>query len=481
MKIPYSNLLSFNGKAVAEPRGSLDSVQEQHVQVIWFEQKYFKELKTSSGDPVHVISPGIWNQNKGPDFLKAHLLIGNSEVYGDVEIHLSANDWYHHRHHCDENYNNVVLHVSLWNSSFVKPIVTENVRKIPQIFLENYLTVSLARIVTYIDLELYPYKKFVGSGKCSQLLFNNLSDQTTKEFFQSAAAWRLLQKGNHLHYCVENPDLSLPAGIATALGYKNNGDTFLQLFLALLPFKHLGEEVLYSLALGCCGIFENKFQNKWKHSDYYKRLYTMYLMSSLVNPVNIKFNLVYHQIRPFNHPARRLACLIKLLLDDKLSAFYSDLRDLWVQGWEKHCHWSKLKAELMDHLPTYEDPYWNHHYAFEEKPQPHLLPMMGNPLKQEILINAFIPLLYCEISNRSNPEEMAFFQDFYSTFKGSSSSKSQYLAHRFFGDSPKKNLMHQVDVKQGAYQLHRDFCVYYEASCEGCPFIDNYQNVINKT
>ena len=37
-------------------------------------------------------------------------------IVGDVELHVSAPDWYGHRHHLDAAYNGVVLHVVLWPS-----------------------------------------------------------------------------------------------------------------------------------------------------------------------------------------------------------------------------------------------------------------------------------------------------------------------------------------------------------------------------
>jgi len=479
MKNLYSSLLSPAGQILQEPKALFQCFNERHLQAIWLEQKYFKILKTSSGEQIKVVSPGIWNHNSGPDFLKAHFTIGEVEIYGDVEIHLSAGDWYHHGHHRDVRYNNVVLHVVLWNPKIAKPIITEDAKNIPQAFLENHLTYPLAKLVHLIDLDLYPYKKFLGSGKCSQLLFKELPDQSIFEFFQSAAAWRLLQKGNNLQYRVENPSCHLSAGMAMALGYKNNSEIFLQLFLLLYPLRHLGEEALYALALGSCGIFNKNFYDKWGGSDYYQHYHALYLMLALTYQVNFKFPLVYHQIRPFNHPVRRLACLVKLLIDESLSSLYPKMAHLWSQEWQKHHNWPRLRKELIDSLPSYKDSYWSYHYVFEKDPQADALPMMGKPLKQEILVNVFLPLLYCEISDRCHQEEMERFKDFYNTFSASFSGKSKYLAHRFFGDSSRKELLHQADVEQGAFQLHRDFCLHYEASCEGCPFIDNYKNFKN--
>ena len=60
--------------------------------------------------------------------------------------------------------------------------------------LKDLLTIPEARIVKLIDLDLYPYKHFVGSGHCARTLFGSLTDAKTLALFRSAAAWRLKTK-----------------------------------------------------------------------------------------------------------------------------------------------------------------------------------------------------------------------------------------------------------------------------------------------
>lgn len=82
------NLCSF-ATEVAEKKNVYHILTERHLQAMWLEQKYFHILKTCDGRHIEVISPGIWNSEAGPDFLKAHLKIGDQEYQGDIEIHLS--------------------------------------------------------------------------------------------------------------------------------------------------------------------------------------------------------------------------------------------------------------------------------------------------------------------------------------------------------------------------------------------------------
>ena len=165
---PYSSLIEKHPISLAEPKGKYNLLSERHLQALWFEQKYFRNLVTSSGEPVQVLSPGIWNAEAGPDFRRCHLKIGNRELRGDVEIHFADESWNQHQHQIDSRYDQVILHLSLWRPSQEKELFTNSGIPIARSYLEDGLTIPLIRIVQLIDLDLYPYKKFLGSGYCAR-------------------------------------------------------------------------------------------------------------------------------------------------------------------------------------------------------------------------------------------------------------------------------------------------------------------------
>ena len=66
---------------------------------------------TTDGMAVEILSVGQHNCDAGPDFSHAHLRIGTQEWVGNVEMHIRASDWRHHRHHTNPAYDNVILHV----------------------------------------------------------------------------------------------------------------------------------------------------------------------------------------------------------------------------------------------------------------------------------------------------------------------------------------------------------------------------------
>lgn len=76
----------------------------------------FDHLKTSDGQLVEILRPGILNSGDGPDFSNASIRIGVLVLHGDIELHLRCTDWYAHNHQTDINYNKVILHIVLEES-----------------------------------------------------------------------------------------------------------------------------------------------------------------------------------------------------------------------------------------------------------------------------------------------------------------------------------------------------------------------------
>jgi len=90
-----------------------DPLTERHVQALWFDaSKRPPVLRTTRGNVLRVIDPGVWNLEAGPDFRGAVLEVDGVRLVGDVEIHLRPSDWYAHGHGKDSAYRDVVAHVT---------------------------------------------------------------------------------------------------------------------------------------------------------------------------------------------------------------------------------------------------------------------------------------------------------------------------------------------------------------------------------
>lgn len=78
---------------------------------LWKYKMLGRDLHTLDGRDVEILSPGVHNDDAGPDYSNSVVKIGGETWAGNVEIHVKASDWYRHGHDKDAAYDSVVLHV----------------------------------------------------------------------------------------------------------------------------------------------------------------------------------------------------------------------------------------------------------------------------------------------------------------------------------------------------------------------------------
>lgn len=106
--------------SVAEIQGLEGSFSfaERLLQRIWLRGDFDRpRATTADGRAVRILNPGRWNSRGGPDFRDARLEIAGERLFGDIELHLRAQDWKAHGHSGDRNYDRVILHVVLFPPS----------------------------------------------------------------------------------------------------------------------------------------------------------------------------------------------------------------------------------------------------------------------------------------------------------------------------------------------------------------------------
>ena len=115
-------------------------MHEDYLQQIWSQSRLpSPQLKLTNGAPITVKNPGKHNvSHSGPDFKEACVEFDNLEFHGAVEIHVNGSDWYKHKHHQDEAYDSVVLHV-VYNNDVQ---VVQNGFSIPTLELKNLIDLS---------------------------------------------------------------------------------------------------------------------------------------------------------------------------------------------------------------------------------------------------------------------------------------------------------------------------------------------------
>jgi len=125
------DLKSRSGEGAAP----LSLYRERDLQDLWELQRFRRDgLLTEGAVPVSIEFPGYRCVEGGPDFRGARIVLGGVRLWGDVELHLTPSGWAAHGHRRDGAYASVILHVVLRRDRFGEPP-----RDLPLLVLEPYL------------------------------------------------------------------------------------------------------------------------------------------------------------------------------------------------------------------------------------------------------------------------------------------------------------------------------------------------------
>ena len=243
--------------------------------------------------------PGRPNPGAGPDFLDAVFVTDAGETLrGDVEVHVSARDWYAHGHHTDPNYNGVVLHVVLKPSAV--PAVQSSGTSPPSTF-----------IVRGEEVSTEPTNPVQSTG-------------ITAEALDVAGTERFLSKSrgySHELAAADNADQVAYEAMMEALGYSSNRRPFLHLARQvpidmLLALKaeppSTRRKALQALLAGGAGLL-----HLVKTESTRDELSRLRRRLPAVRPL-LPSSWKMFRVRPANHPVNRVlgaAVLLEAMLD----------------------------------------------------------------------------------------------------------------------------------------------------------------------
>ena len=116
-------------------------IPERFIRHIW-KNLYLRlgDLKTADGRPIKILSPGKENPNEGADFLGGKLLLDDSHLSGNVEVHSRTSDWTRHQHSQNPRYADVVLHVVFEHDA-------EPPNEIPVLELKSFLSDTMHAVI----------------------------------------------------------------------------------------------------------------------------------------------------------------------------------------------------------------------------------------------------------------------------------------------------------------------------------------------
>lgn len=347
---------------------------EDFLYYIWKYKLAGRNFITTSGEALTVVDPGFHNSDSGPDFFNARIKMKETIWAGNIEIHIKASDWYKHKHHRDDAYNNVILHV-----------VYEEDRTVRR--NGSHESIPAVELAGTFDQKLYDtYRKLVGSKlwvPCQSMIsstnrtaVNNMLDRTGIERLQKKSQGIL----DKLSYNGNGWEETFYQVLARNFGFKVNGLPF-ELLARSLPLKILMRHQdrlfqLEALLFGQAGMLAAKCQSK-----YFKDLrkeYTFLVSKYGLQPID-KSLWKFAKLRPSNFPTIRIAQFAQLVFH--ASFLFSKVLE------------TRSLADYLQLFTCRASSFWDNHYTFgvrSGKRTKHL----GKGAKYLLLINAVVPVLF---------------------------------------------------------------------------------------
>ncbi len=341
---------------------------ERLLQYIWQSQYLSKGgIRTTGGESVLVLFPGVFNKNQGPDFTDAQIKIDTTIWVGTVELHLKTSDWIKHRHQNDPNYHSVILHV-VWEDDGSK-------NNIPVVELKD--RVSKILLQRYDDL--MNSTSFIPCEKSIQ----NIGPEIWKCWKQQLVRERLMRRTqtieSYLRQCNYHWEETFWWILARNFGMKVNADAFESMARSLpvtLLARHKSHiHQLEGLLLGQAGLIVN--QPKDDYAQLLRRDYDFH---------RIKYQLVkapirpqFLRMRPGNFPTLRLAQLAMLI---HVSAhLFSVVKE------------TASAKEIKSLFSVSASDYWDFHYRFDEISRARKK-KLGKGMIDHIMINSLAPVVF---------------------------------------------------------------------------------------
>ncbi len=429
-------------------------ISERLVQCIWYDQRV-QSLQTVDGKPVTVIFPGWWNLEAGPDFRHATVKLGDEpELTGDVEIHLRADDWTHHGHGRDPLYDNVVLHVVLWETGSDFAPHARLGGTIPQIVLQHQLAAPLEQLCDEIDLDAYPHDAPNHSGRCAALL-KGLPATAVQALLESAGDERFTAKARKFTRWIHRAgaEQAFYEGWMEALGYKANKTAF-RVLSQRLPARELAgqRKHLAAILFGIANFLPTSGVD-----SYGKRLWNQWwkLRPEFEDRILPAGAWRLYGIRPANHPHRRLGAAIAL------SKKHGNLLEKVTGAIESDGDPGKLFLQARD-------DYWCTHFTLGGKTQRKPVELIGEARAKEIVANVVLPFLAATDDDRLRAKAKAR----YDALRAAPSHSVLRLAGQQLFETPAiaRRLLKTARQQQGLMQIFQDFCLNDKSACKQCQF-----------
>jgi hypothetical protein len=352
-------------------------MKEEFLHYLWKYSLYDSEkLFDGSGNIIHVICPGEYNRDSGPDFFNARISVEGTIWAGNVEIHTKSSHFIIHGHHTDPAFNNVILHV-----------VAENDRKVFNSRGEELLTSEL-----FFDTSLYDrYLSLVNNPyiiACQDEL-SSIESIIVKHWLNSVIVERLQGKSDLILRILSETgndwEETFYRLLSRYFGFRVNTEPF-EMLAKALPFRIIRKHAdsifqLEALLFGTAGMLEEGLFKEALYDEYYLDLIKEYRILAAkysLKPIH-GWLWKFSRLRPVNFPSIRISQLAAMVsIAGGLFSKVIEINDI---------------SHLREIFEVSASEYWNDHFVFGKKSR-HFTKKTGSQAADILIINAVIPVLF---------------------------------------------------------------------------------------
>ena len=348
---------------------------EKQARLVW-QQATGAKLASAEDEQFNVIYPGRLNGDTGPDFRDAVILAKSRLMKGDVEVHVRSSDWHRHKHHFDDQYNNVVLHVVMWPDCD-SPTLLQSGREVPVLCLAG----------------AFRYQAFLLPHRLPCFLtVNHMHTETLSKILDTAGEQRFGQTAERFRAELEREraDQVLFRGIMRALGYAKNTKPFEEL-ARKMPLSRIepraGLATKQALLLGTAGLLPSQRQQMepTKGRGVQKLEQIWRSIDSDIRTMNESdWNLSH--VYPNNSPVRRIIAQSYLLERYDRGRFLAGILHMVSDVDSPGGHRSLQNSLIVD-----SDDYWRDHFDFGIRSRTTIAALLGQSKAREIAVNVILP------------------------------------------------------------------------------------------
>lgn len=351
----------------------MNKIYEDLLSFVWQYRRIPMKLKTTQGDDLEIIHPGVKNTDSGPDFFGAKVKIEDTIWAGNIEIHVKASDWLLHNHHKDSLYDSVILHV-VFEDDLSQ---TDSLKKIPVLELKNHISGKL--IDTYYDLITN------ATWIPCQNNLKSVEQIVVKPWLSRITVERLQNKTSHIRDILAGTNMDWETSFfqwfSSCFGFKLNNQGFLMLARSIqykILMKHQNNLFqIEALLFGQAGLLKQMYKDEY--STKLKKEYDFLAVKYNLTPLDPKV-WKFMRTRPGNFPTVRISQLAHIItrMNHLLAEMFSTV-DL-----KKIHHY--LNSEASD--------YWMTHYHFGKISESPKSKKLGNNAIDNLIINAVVPFVF---------------------------------------------------------------------------------------